>query len=560
MQPYSFQRECIDSIYRYFSEHDGNPLLCLPTGSGKSVIQALFQREVLAQWPDQRILLLTHVRELVEQNSAKLLQAWPKAPLGIYSAGLRKREHYMPIVMASIQSVHNRADLLGRFDLIIIDECHLVPRSGTTMYRKFLSAMREINPAVKIIGMTATPFRLDSGYLHKGDDRIFTDIAYEISVRYLIDNGYLCSVVTKGALQKIDLTNVRTRAGEYAADDLDKAVHADGLTESAVREILKYGADRKSWLIFCSSVDHAQEIAGILNERVPTACLHSESQNDERARIVADIRSGRLKCVTNYGVLTTGFDAPVIDMIVFLRATKSASLYIQMVGRGMRLSPGKSNCLVLDFGANIERHGPVDAIDVSERRARKLEDGEKETRDMGKECPMCKSLISVFRRECDCGYQWPFIPADPKHAHTATDAAILTAQIQPVWYSVDKVYYRRHQKEGKSPSMRVEYLCGMKVFSTWVCVEHTCYARQKAVQWFQLHEMRHIPTTLAEAMNARHSYPTPSRIQVRKYGKFEEVVGYDFERKPDAANAAHSQLADDGDSTIVFDVPAVRRG
>lgn len=534
----SYQRAAIDAIYAYFAERDGNPLLVLPTGSGKSVIQAVFQREVMERWPNQRILLLSHVKELLEQNAAQLREAWPGVPLGIYAASMRRREAFMPIVVASIQSVHNRAAVLGRFDLIIIDECHLVPNRSNTMYRRFLADMRETNPALKIIGMSATPFRLDSGYLHTGADAIFSDVAYELPITHLLDGGYLAPLVTKGGETKIDLSGVAVRAGEFVARDVDAAVHQGDLTARAADEIVAEGADRRSWLVFCPSVEYAMEFRDELRARGITAeALHGATPDRERAALVERFRSGAIRALTNCQVLTTGFDAPAVDLIAFLRPTQSAALYIQMSGRGMRTSPGKRDCLVLDFAGNVERHGPVDAVHIRDRRP-----GEKRaTAPAGKECPECRTVVSVFSRECPgCGYSWP---RGPSHGDSATAAPILSTQIKPEWMKVQRVMYRKHFKEGKPPSLRVDYVCGLLTYSEWVCVEHEGFAKRKADRWMLLRLGRTVDT-LQDAIRLERQIKQPTEILVRRHGRYDEIIDHRFaetasdETRPTLAHAA----------------------
>jgi len=194
LRPY--QSGAIQGIYNYFHEDTGNPLVVIPTAGGKSLVMATFVEGVLKAYPDQRILIVTHVRELIEQNYTELKKLWPQAPAGIYSAGLKQRDIHARILFAGIQSIHKRVYDVQQCDLVLIDEAHLIPRSSNTMYRRFLSDLARLNPQMKVIGLTATPYRLDSGLLHEGDDAIFTDIAYEVSVRELIDQGYLSPLIT----------------------------------------------------------------------------------------------------------------------------------------------------------------------------------------------------------------------------------------------------------------------------------------------------------------------------------------------------------------------------
>ena len=202
LRPY--QQAAITAIYGYFQTHTGNPLVVIPTAGGKSLVMASFIEGVLKAWPDQRILIVTHVRELIAQNHAEMIGLWPEATAGIYSAGLGKREAQARILFAGIQSIHRRAAEIGHTDLVLIDEAHLIPGKSSTMYRRFLDALKAINPALKVIGLTATPFRLDCGMLHEGQNALFTDIAYEAPVRELIDAGYLSPLVSKQPATRFD--------------------------------------------------------------------------------------------------------------------------------------------------------------------------------------------------------------------------------------------------------------------------------------------------------------------------------------------------------------------
>ena len=253
LRPY--QSGAIHGIYSYFANQSGNPLIVIPTAGGKSLVMATFIEGVLKAYPDQRILVVTHVRELIQQNHAELMRLWPDAPAGIYSAGLKQRDLRSPILFAGIQSIHKHVYDVQQCDLVLIDEAHLIPRSSNTMYRRFLDGLKRLNPAMKVIGLTATPYRLDSGLLHEGKDAIFTDVAFEASVRELIDDGYLAPVISKPMATQIDVTGVGTRAGEFIAKELEAAVDKDSITQAAVDEIVTFGEDRKSWLVFCAGVD-----------------------------------------------------------------------------------------------------------------------------------------------------------------------------------------------------------------------------------------------------------------------------------------------------------------
>jgi DNA repair protein RadD len=209
--------------------------------------------------------MLTHQRELISQNFQALLRAWPEAPAGIYSAGLSRRDIRAQILFAGIQSIHRHAFQVQRCDLVLIDEAHLLGRGDSGMYRSFLAQLNEINAGLlKVVGFTATPYRLDSGLLHEGKDRLFTDIAYEVPVLEMIQQGYLSPVIPKLTTTQLDVGGVGTRGGEFIAKDLEAAVDRDEVTQAAVAEIVQHGEGRGSWLVFCSGVAHGHPRFGLL--------------------------------------------------------------------------------------------------------------------------------------------------------------------------------------------------------------------------------------------------------------------------------------------------------
>ena len=521
LRPY--QQAAIASIYDYFQTHKGNPLVILPTAAGKSLVAAAFIEGVLKAWPDQRILIVTHVRELIAQNYAEMIGLWPEAPAGIYSAGLGKREAQARILFAGIQSIHRRAQEVGHTDLVLIDEAHLIPGNSSTMYRRFLDGLMRINPALKVIGLTATPFRLDSGMLHEGKNALFTDIAYEAPVRDLIDGGYLSPLVSKQPTTRLDVSKVGTRAGDFIQRDLAAAVDQEAITRAAVTEIIEHGRDRKSWLAFCSGVEHARHVAEeFARQGITCRTIFGDTPKDERDAIIVAFKRGEIRALASMGVLTTGFNAPAVDLIALLRPTKSAGLYVQMVGRGTRLAPGKENCLVLDFAGNVRRHGPIDL--VRPKRPGDAAAGKAPT----KVCPECESIIALSATECpDCGYEFP--AREVKIAPTAAALPILSPKT-PQWLPVHGISYSRHDKLGGRPSLKVTYSCGLTSYSEWVCIEHQGYARQKATDWWRKRAPGlPVPLSVNEAIAQAGRLARPSAISVRPSGRYLEVSGYSFD-------------------------------
>lgn len=530
-----YQQAAIDALYGYFSRASGNPLLVLPTGAGKSLVNAEFVRGVIETWPHQRVLCLTHVRELIEQNFKELVGLWPEAPAGINSASVGRRDTGSPILFAGIQSIYKKAMELGWFDLILVDEAHLIPAGATGMYRTFLSAAQEINPAIKIVGLTATPYRLGQGMLHEGKEALFSDIAYEVPISLLLERGYLAPLVTpeEGTETKISMAGVGTRGGEFIAAEMAAAVDQESVTHAAVNEIVTLGQDRKSWLIFCSSVAHAEHVSEAINARgILCDIVTGSTAKGTRDSIINNFKAGHLRALVNVDVLTTGFNAPNTDLIAFLRPTQSPGLYLQMVGRGMRNSPetGKTNCLVLDFAGNIERHGPVDNV----RPPKKPGDKRKGGGDMIKVCAACGAEAHLSARYCPSCLE--VFPVKPAHEESASTAAIMSSNEpanQICTYEIDSVHYSLHapKSEGKRPSLRADYFNGFdRICSEWICLEHDGYARKKAENWWAERVSAPVPETIEEAISYTDGggLPVPEIIHVDESGQFSRIIGYDY--------------------------------
>ncbi|HPF34966.1 MAG TPA: DEAD/DEAH box helicase, partial [Candidatus Krumholzibacteria bacterium] len=389
LRPY--QQASVDAIYRHLRDRDDNPCVVIPTGGGKTPVMATVCRDAVGRWGG-RVLILAHVKELLEQALEKIQivapEMWMKT--GLYSAGLKSRDTEHPIIIAGIQSVYRRACELDAFDLVIIDEAHMIPPDGDGMYRTFLDDARKVNPNLRVIGLTATPFRMKSGMICEPGN-VLNEVCYEIGVKELIVQGYLCPLVTKGAAEPLDTSGLHVRAGEFVAGEAEALMDTDELVESACREIVEQARTRRSVLVFTSGIKHAEHVAAALGRMVsePVATVFGETASEERDQVLADFKTGRIKYLVNVNVLTTGFDAPNIDCVAMVRPTLSPGLYYQMVGRGFRLNEGKENCLVLDFGGNVLRHGPVDAIRVHAVHHRA--GGEAPA----KQCPECLSLIAT---------------------------------------------------------------------------------------------------------------------------------------------------------------------
>jgi len=535
LRPY--QREAVETIYRHLREHDDNPCVVIPTAGGKTPVMATVCKDAVGRWKG-RVLIVAHVKELLEQTVDKLNAVAPELwhQVGIYSAGLKSRDTEHAIIVAGVQSVYKRAGELGRFDLVIIDEAHMIPPEGDGMYRTLLAGMKEINPRVRIIGLTATPFRMKSGSICAADN-FLNSICYEIGVRELIVQGYLCPLVTKAGREKADTDSLHVRAGEFIASETEALMNTDDLVDAACREIVDRTRDRKSVLIFSSGVKHGEHIAEVLREKhgAQVGTVFGDTLDFERNSTLADFKAGKIKYLVNVNVLTTGFDAPNIDCVAMVRPTMSPGLYYQMVGRGFRLHPGKENCLVLDFGGNVLRHGPVDAIRIHEPGSNG------NGKAPAKECPSCQSLIAAGYAVCpDCGHEFPRRER-ASHEAKASNAGILSDEVTITEYPVEEVVYAVHYKRGAPPdaprSMRADYRIGFNRWqSEWICFEHTGWARKKAESWWRLRSTAPLPGSAEEAVEMANggALCETKSITVRSVAgeKYDRIVGYDLGEKP----------------------------
>lgn len=447
-----YQQRAIDQLYDWFSDNpNGHPCLVLPTGSGKSHIVAALCKDAVQNFPHTRILMLTHVKELIEQNAEKMREHWPNAPLAIYSAGLRKAD-VDQITFAGIQSVRTKANLLGHVDLIVIDECHLINNKESGGYRFLIADLMAINPQLRIIGLTATPYRLGQGKLTDGDDALFSALIEPVTISELVQRGFLATLKSKHTYSAINTDGLHRRGGEFIPREIEDA--AEAVIESAIGETILRADNRQHWLFFCAGVKNAEHAADILNRNdIPAACLTGKHSKVEREEILNAFTTGRIKALTNANILTTGFDFPDIDLIAFLRPTLSPSLYVQMAGRGMRLKSHTDHCLVLDFAGNVERHGAITSVTPPRMTG---EGGEAPI----KICPDCFEQVLNFAKVCpDCGFQFVDEEA-PKKKMALSSADIMGIEAQEM--DITDWQWSKHVSRSSGKEMiKVKYYGGL---------------------------------------------------------------------------------------------------
>ena len=519
-----YQQRTIDQLYKWFSDgRKGHPCIELPTGSGKSHIVAALCKEALQTWPETRILMLTHVKELIEQNAEKMRDHWPNAPLGIYSAGMRRRDIGEPITFAGIQSVRNKADQIGHVDLVLIDECHLVSHKQEGGYRKLIDDLTAINPALRVIGLTATPYRMGHGYI-TDEPALFSDIIAPVSIEELIFKGFLAPLRSKLTAHKLSVDGVHKRGGEYIESELQAAVDTDDHNVSVVDEVISLAGDRRSWLFFCAGVRHAHNVADLLNARgISAACIVGETPKAERERIIAGFRSGEIRALTNANVLTTGFDHPDLDLIAMLRPTLSTGLYVQMAGRGMRPKSHTDHCMVLDFAGVVQTHGPITA--VNPKKATGKGEGEAPV----KVCEACNELNHISAKECvACGEPFPE-PKPLKQKLHDDDIMGLDATEM----GVTEWQWRKHVSRASGKEMLMVTYYGAlsdKPVNEYLTVMHEGYAGQKSrVLLMKISNSAGVPGvtldgTLDGVAHDMNQAVPPALIKFRQDGKFYRVT------------------------------------
>jgi DNA repair protein RadD len=544
LRPY--QHEAIDAIYAFFATHSNpehNPVIALPTGTGKGVIIAGFSKGILSRWPSQRVMMLTHVRELIEQNAKKMLEHWRDAPLGIYSAGLKSKEPHRAITFAGIQSAVRHPEVFGHVDLIMIDECHLVSPDDQASYKKFIAALRETNPYLRLIGLSATPYRLALGMITDGG--IFTHVCYDATSRgafvKLLDEGYLCPLIPIQTQTILDVSGVHKRGGEFIFPELAQAVAREDITNEALDEAIIAAKDRKHWLIFATGIDHVEMVVRMLTDKgITCAGVHSKMKSSERDTNIQDFVTGKIRALVNANILTTGFDFVPLDCIIMLRPTSSPGLHVQMLGRGTRpvhadgfdldttegrlgaiAASQKQNCLVLDFAGNMRRLGPINDPRIPNKKG-------DATGDIPlKVCDACGCLNHISAKVCvNCGEEFEFV--EKLETTASTIEPIIRDEPLVEMFDVDTVQYAPHHKKGSPTSLRVSYKCGVRRFNEWVCLEHAGGIRYKAQTWWRQRTPIPVPQTVDEAVPYLAQLRVPHKIRVWVNKKYPQVMSHVF--------------------------------
>jgi DNA repair protein RadD len=528
LTPRYYQKAATEALWEWLPNNDGHPLICHATGTGKSLLVGEIPRQAAEFDPNVRVLIVAHRKELIQQNYEKVIRQAPHLDSGVYSASAKRKDLGRKILVSQIQSVHDKANVIGYRDLVIVDEAHLLDQKQSKTFANLITHLQKFNPKVRVIGLTATPWRMKGGSLIEGEHALFTDIIHEYTISDGVRDGYLAPLISKASLVQVNKEGVRTVAGDYNQKEMAERFGDDALMQGVYTEIRRWANDRKAFIVFCTGVQHAERVA----EQLGGECITQNTKASEREDIIERFRNGQIRFLTNCDTLTTGFDAPNVDCIIMLRSTKSSGLYVQMLGRGTRLHESKENCLVLDFAGNVENFGPIEHIKAP--KAKKQKDGEK--LPPIKICPECREPAFAFSKVCQgCGYRWP--DNEVKHDTEASDAAVMQSEEEKgFWLDVDVVRYKKDfSKKNGAPMMVVSYDCGMLTRRSYWLPEHEGYARTKTAGLWKKHikvwaTRQELPSTVDEAVKYAQlgELKEPSRIFVKKDGKYWRIEDYDL--------------------------------
>lgn len=561
-QPRDYQTAAHTSLMNYIhtpGNYGKNPLVVEATGLGKSLNIAMFIRHIKHLYPHVRIMQCVHTKELIRSNYEELMDFWPAAPAGIYSAGLKQKDTLAQITFCGIHSVAKRPATFGKVHFLLVDECHLISERDDAMYTKFIEGLRQKNPNLVVIGFTATDFRTKTGRLTEG--AMFDDVVYDIgggeSFVWAVEQGYLIRPVPVDTGIKFDDSAVSVQAGDFNSKEASNAMHEQDLLERAVDHSISVWRNegRRCPITFCQSIPDCEAVAEMFTFKgMYTEAVHS--QRSDRDDVLAAYKRGEITNVTNNGILTTGFNHPPIDMLIGLRLTRSPGLWVQIVGRTTRpvFMPGydlstqegrlasiaashKHNARILDYTGNTMRLGPINYPNVPERRG-KGGGGSSPIRI----CPDCSAMHHTSVYVCtECGYKFPppsrLDSTGPSNAEIVKSNAVdLSAPPPPRIvniYGVNRMTATRHEGRGdKLDTMKVTYVSGYKSFSKWVCIEHPegNFGRLDAERWWARHagEEDVFPSSIDEALEHIGMLRKPKFIKVDETGKYSEIKEYDF--------------------------------
>lgn len=381
-----YQTKAVNTGIEFFNSNDkSKPILVLPTGSGKSIIIAIIAKA----FPDKKILVLQPSIELLVQNYQKYENVTKDniefETASVFSAGAGEKQ-IGRITFATIGSIYKLVHLFTDIDICIVDECHSVPPNKEVYNKKFEQISKDSMyisffkylPNIKIIGLTATPFRLKTyndpfnngqkysqiNLLTRERPLFFNKFLHVTQIKELYDQGYLCPINYIQMNWDGTKLKVNSTGAEYTDKSLKEAIERNEIIQRIPNILAQaFQKGRRACLVFVISIEEAKYLASITPF---SAYLYADMNKAERQQIIQQFKKGGIKTIFNVGILTTGFDYPELDTVILARPTMSLTLYIQMVGRGIRIAKGKEKLALVDMCGNVDRFGKIEELRIED--------------------------------------------------------------------------------------------------------------------------------------------------------------------------------------------------
>ena len=518
-----YQEEAVDAIWDFIWSDKRASYIVAPCSAGKSLIQASAIQKVLSEYPESKILCVAHNQDLVGQNSSEFGGLCPDIDYGIYCAGLSRKELH-DITFGTVQSLA-RVKTLPEWEIVFVDEFHLCSKN-TKNYMKLLKSIWAANPNAKLVGLSATPFRTDSGDIRS--EGIFTNKIYEIDIETLLDEGYLAPIVSRTTTDaRIDMSQIATVRGEYENSSMAAAFMSEDKYKAYMSLIasIYLSGQRNKFLIFGVNLAHCQAMVSTLESLgIPIFYCDGTTAKKERKRIVEDFRECKRGVLINCGLYTTGFNVKDIDCLAMVFATQSAIKYCQVIGRLQRIAEGKIDGLLLDFGKNIERFGPINLLQVEPKFSNK----NKTTASVVRACMKCGYYTHIKFKNCgECGEPFPIQEREVNKSLTkkASDLSVVSKLNVPKMYDIRGIAYLFVVGRQKKPMVKIKYLTPLNVLEGYLCFDHTGYALEKArATWISMRGLQPLPKSTKEAWARRNELQQPVRVIAEKKGMYTEVT------------------------------------
>lgn len=526
LRPY--QVEAVETIWNEFRTQN-DALLVLPTGAGKTAIFLALCDKALRVKPDIRIVILLNKVKLVDQTMRRASEMLPVNELGEVCGTRGNYDISKPVTVGSIQSL-TRLDP-GHVNLLIVDEAHRLTPDDESSFMQLIAKMREKNPNLKILGATATPFR-SSGYIYGEERSLFSRVTFSRTLKWAIAEGYLVPPRLKRVENQFDAKGIRIVAGDYDMSELEELVCREPKIDAQIKDAMKRLVDRKACAWACASIKHAEIVRAKIPE--PTSLVHSKMSQTERDMEIEEFESGRRRHIVFVTILSEGYDHPAVDAIILMRPTRSPVLAIQTIGRGLRIHPGKEDCLVLDYGKVIENVGPLDDPNIPKKGISK----KTVQAPTMKFCPNCLEYLPMNAKSCHvCGHVFK----DNRDvlanlSRRAASGNILSGgEVKTEWIAVRSAFLERHVAKSGRAGVRITYypneIFRLPVREYAVFDESSPWLNEKSTVKLARFGLKLSDIDKVLGVNGRF---TPSRyprfIKV-KFGQFPEIEEVSYETR-----------------------------